>query len=335
MNKKKKLRLIIIFGIIVFVIAFYQFMNRGIKREISNHIAVGADLEIPSKKGTIRASYFNESGLDKSPAVIVVTGSGDSTFRESWEPGDNGFWKPLTNLFVNNGYAVLLLEKRGINGSKGHWEHQSFEDRAEDVKDAIDYLRTRDDINKGRIGLVGHSQGGWVVQLASVIYKDDVSFIVNLAGPSGSVINQTLDENEGRLIIGGNSNDEIQKKIGSLRNKFNIIKMLSPIIKLGSISNYINYDSEYVRTSISVPVFSVYAENDRLILPLKNKILMEDGLKTAGNQIYQIHIIPGVNHRYLPAEFGTPNEELSNVKISDEFMDVMEKFIYWEQGGYR
>jgi pimeloyl-ACP methyl ester carboxylesterase len=310
-------------------------MNRGIKREIANHIAVGLDVEIPSKNETIRASYFNESILGKTPAVIMVTGSGASTFRESWEPGNTGFWKPLTELFVNNGYAVLLLEKRGINFSKGHWEHQSFEDRAEDVQDAIKYLKTRNDINKERIGLLGHSQGGWIVQLVSVLSKDDVSFIVNLAGPSGSVIDQTLDENEGRLIISGKSKDEIQKKLWYLRNKFAIIKMLSPIIKLGSISNYINYDSEYVRNNISVPVFSVYAENDRLILPEKNKILMEEGLKTAGNQIYQIHIIPGVNHRYVPAEFGTPNEELINIKTSDEFITVMEKFIFWEQGGYK
>jgi predicted acyl esterase len=69
----------------------------------------------------------------------LITGSSANSYRSCREKDNTGFWKPLTELLYNEGYTVLLLEKRGINGSAGHWEKQSFEDKANDVKDAIDW----------------------------------------------------------------------------------------------------------------------------------------------------------------------------------------------------
>ena len=54
-------------------------------------------------------------------------------------------------------------------------------DFASDVESAVNYLMTRDEIIKSKIGLIGHSEGGLIAPMVAVNSKD-VSFIVLLAG---------------------------------------------------------------------------------------------------------------------------------------------------------
>jgi pimeloyl-ACP methyl ester carboxylesterase len=325
MKLGKKILFVIIVISLTILIAGYAVINRGVKREIANNISVGEDISIQSKNGTIRASLFNNI-MEKSPAVILITGSSANSYRSCWEKDNTGFWKPLTELLYDKGYTVLLLEKRGINGSAGHWERQTFEDRANDVKDAINYLKTRNDIEHNRIGLIGHSQGGWIAQLSSVMYRDDIEFIVNLAGPSISVIEQVLDDYEGEYKMAGFSFDRIQRKIKRQRNILEAVKKISPVIQFGNISHIIGYDSENIRKNITVPIFAVYAENDELVLPAKNKKLLEEGLKISGNKKYEIYTVSNADHGFKVFE------ELSGqLKTSEEFIEAMKRFIIWEK----
>ncbi len=58
-------------------------------------------------------------------------------------------------------------------------------DVADDVRGALDFLRARTDIDQSRIGLLGHSEGGYV---APVVSADDpsIAFLLLLGGPSVS-----------------------------------------------------------------------------------------------------------------------------------------------------
>ena len=47
-------------------------------------------------------------------------------------------------------------------------------------------------IDPVQIGIVGHSQGGWVVQLAAAQHPD-IAFFISLAGPATSYQIQGLD----------------------------------------------------------------------------------------------------------------------------------------------
>ncbi len=122
-------------------------INRGVAVEIANDIAVGEEVTIPSVNGELRGSLF-VAEQEQSQAVIMVMGSGATSYRKSWVKNATGFWKPLTEMLHESGFTVLLLEKRGVNGSVGHWEHQSFEDRTQDVKDAIEYLKTLENVDE-------------------------------------------------------------------------------------------------------------------------------------------------------------------------------------------
>jgi dienelactone hydrolase len=334
MARKKSGKTIIfpIIGIVVTGITIgYIEINKGRAITVSNNINVGENVIIQSENGNLRASLLKNQTQNKIPAVIMVTGSGAASYRKSWENGTVSFWKPLSEILQKEGFCVLLLEKRGINGSAGHWEKQIFEDRAKDVKDAIEYLQGRNGIDVNRIGIIGHSQGGWIAQLTSVLYPHDIKFIVNLAGPSISVTEQVLDDYKSEYINKGLSENAINKKLKWNLRILNIAKYISPVIKFGNISHIISYDSEYVRKNITAPIFAVYAENDNLVYPEINIKLMEEGLKDSGNEKYRIYTIPDTNHSFKPANFNSTREELEKVPVSNEFFNVMYEFIEWEK----
>jgi pimeloyl-ACP methyl ester carboxylesterase len=116
----------------------------------------------------------------KHPAVVMITGSGPQNRDEAIV----GFkiFKVIADNLTKNGIAVLRYDDRGVGGSKGKGVNESTtEDFAGDVIAAVEYLKTRDNINPSQIGLMGHSEGGIVAPLAAS-KSGSIAFIVLMAG---------------------------------------------------------------------------------------------------------------------------------------------------------
>lgn len=324
---------IIIFSVGILLVFTLHYLNRGEAVELSSHVEVGQSVLIPSSKGNLTGSYFPpplQSG--KHPAIVMVNGSGRTSYRTAWDPDkERYFWKPVTEMLHAAGYAVLLLEKRGINGSEGHWERESLENRADNVIAAVDFLKSQDGIDPHRIGLMGHSQGGWVVQLAAYKYPEDISFVVNLAGPSISVIEQVLDDYSSELYCEGYISEEINRKVQARRRIFSIYSSVSKFVKTGYLSRIIDYDPEPVTRALTVPIYSIYAENDHLVIPDHNIEPFTAGLREAGNDQYVVSIVPGANHHFFESNFCFDRSELRDKEPSEQFMQAMREFIEWEK----
>src|SRR5690606_11791133 len=87
----------------------------------------------------------------------------------------------LSDYLTKNGIAVLRYDDRGTALSKGDFKTATSLDFATDVEAGIDYLKTRKEINKKKIGLIGHSEGGIIAPMVASKSKD-VAFIILLAG---------------------------------------------------------------------------------------------------------------------------------------------------------
>ncbi|OBC12038.1 hydrolase [Mycobacterium sp. 852013-50091_SCH5140682] len=103
--------------------------------------------------------------------VVFVHGDGpaDAT-RDS-------FYRPIWESLARAGYASLSWNKPGIDGAPGNWLAQSMADRTAEVTAAIDWARSRPDIDPHRIGGWGISQGGWVLPEAAV-QRPDMQFVI-------------------------------------------------------------------------------------------------------------------------------------------------------------
>jgi hypothetical protein len=118
------------------------------------------------------------SGRGPFPAVVWVHGAGESA-RLLYDA-------PLVQSLVDSGIAVLSYDKRGVGESEGECcpgDYGQFNLLAADVDGAVEALRSRAEIDLGRIGLLGASQAGWVAPLAAVRSNGRVAFTALVDAP--------------------------------------------------------------------------------------------------------------------------------------------------------
>jgi len=318
-----KKRLIIALAVVVVAVVAYIIISAPKPVQIAADIRVGEEVSFGGQAEPLAASLLKPEGSSGPlPAVVMVVGSGSYSYRSSWRPDRFGFWEGIGEAFLAKGYAVLFLEKRGVNGSGGHWAKQSFAGRAADVRAALDYLRSRPDIDGQRVGVCGHSQGGWIAQLAAAAYPDDVAFVVSLAGPSVSVRQQILDDMESEWRCAGLGEDKVRGKVKRARLLYGIYSGVSRVVKIGYLARILNYDPQGVAGRIRCPVLAVYGENDRLVPPATNARLLGDELMKAGHKRHQIVIVPGANHGFQSSAVCFKWEELDK-RFAPGFLETL------------
>jgi len=130
------------------------------------------------------------------PAVVLITGSGPQNRDE--EIYGFKIFGLIADYLTKNQIVVLRYDDRGVGGSSGSTQESTTEDFAYDVKSAVDFLLSKDFIDKNRIGLIGHSEGGIVAPLTATI-SDDVNFLVLIAGTG--VTGEKIIREQTKLIL--------------------------------------------------------------------------------------------------------------------------------------
>ena len=122
-------------------------------------------------------------------------------------------------LLLGHGVAVLAYDKRGMGQSGGRYPGESptraaIDVLARDAAAAARFLATQPEIDRGRIGVAGHSQAGWIMPLAAT-REPRIRFLVAFAGP---VV--TADENDLYQTLAGQgetpqqlSDDEVDAQV--------------------------------------------------------------------------------------------------------------------------
>ncbi|MEM9464087.1 MAG: dienelactone hydrolase family protein [Actinomycetota bacterium] len=108
----------------------------------------------------VDAQLFVPSGAERPPTVIVVPGS----------LGVGPNHEHHAETLVGAGFAVCLVDPfgaRSVESTVAKQTHYSFAASAYDVLATVDVLRTRDDLDPGRIAAQGHSRGGSAVTIAA------------------------------------------------------------------------------------------------------------------------------------------------------------------------
>jgi len=117
------------------------------------------------------------------PAAVFIHGSGRS-FRDYLS------YLQTADYLARHGCAVLLPDKRGCGKSGGEWLTSTFDEYAKDALAGVDFLTGIEAVDPQRIGLIGVSQGGWILPLAAA-KSERVRFIVSISG-SATVLDETM-----------------------------------------------------------------------------------------------------------------------------------------------
>ncbi len=118
-----------------------------------------------------------------SAAIIMVQGSGPA------DRNNDSFFPPIRDFFLGQGYSVLCYDRPGVGESTGNWKTLSFQDRASEVLAAVEFLQARPEISTQKIGLFGHSQGGWIVFLAAS-QSEAINCVISNSGPANTPAEQ-------------------------------------------------------------------------------------------------------------------------------------------------
>ena len=93
-----------------------------------------------------------------APAIVLVQGSGPVDRDE--RVGPNPIFLELSNALSNDGFVVLRYDKRGIGKSGGDAQTTTRDELLADARAAVDYVVTLPVVDRSRVYVVGHSEGG-------------------------------------------------------------------------------------------------------------------------------------------------------------------------------
>ena len=150
------------------------------------------------------------------PAVVLMSGSGPNDRIEDLLSGFPIFFIIADHL-SREGFAVLHYDDRGVGQSTGHFESADIRDFASDAKAAVTYLKTRGEIDRSEIGVLGHSEGGLYAAQLGADRDSGVAFIVSLAGPAVSGEEVVLRQSELILRAEGAPDGLIEAQLSFLR----------------------------------------------------------------------------------------------------------------------
>jgi len=263
------------------------------------------------------------------PAVVLVHGAGPGTH-------DEPAFVVHANAFLKAGFAVLAYDKRGSGDSTGKLEISDYEDLARDVSSAVNFLRTRNEIARSKIGLLGRSEGAWVSTIAAS-HDPSIAFVIMSSGSAIKPYEQTVywtrralrakKMPEGRVeqavkiktaiweyyrtvAEGRASAEKLNSERDSLVQRLAEFHEFQPelpsgimdpkvedIHKFSAFAHIMFYDPSPVLNSLRVPLLEIIGANDEVVDPNSTLAALEP-LRTSGHDVSS-KTFPGVGHSLL------------------------------------
>jgi uncharacterized protein len=324
------------------------------------------DVKFTNEKGGIElaGTLTTPEGNGPFPAVILITGSGSQNRNEELL-GHKPFWV-ISDHLSRNGIVVLRYDDRGVGQSQGSPLNATSADFAGDVEAAFNFLRKRNKIDPGLVGLAGHSEGGFIAPIVAS-NNPDVAFIISLAG-TGVTGEMILNrQNQDINLASGAEAKDIKKNISINRKLFTVLKMESDNTKAetriaevykkalirgkkspeeidqalkqlnGSMSpvsyNWIRYfistDPVQFWKKVKCPVLALNGEKDLQVAADINLPSIEKALGSGGNKAVTTIKLPELNHLFQHCKTGLPAEygEIEET-FSPEVLKIMSDWIH-------
>ena len=282
-------------------------------------------------------------GTGPFPCALLITGSGPED-RDEAVFGHRPFLVWADHL-TRRGIAVLRVDDRGVGGSTGRYSQATSEDFASDILAGVEFLKTRQEVDAKKIGLVGHSEGGLIAPIVATRSKD-VAFIVLMAGPGipGDSI-MILQSAAMRRSIGV-ADESIAREMGVTRRLYSRIRAGDSLgvvrtgqelvrLQMAGLSDdqrraagdpdslgvaamrqlftpwmryFVTYDPRPTLKRVRCPVLALNGSKDLQVLPKENLDAIEAAFRDGGVPDFTVKELPGLNHMFQTCRLCTFGE---------------------------
>ena len=150
---------------------------------LAQNLWASQDLPVQFTAGTVRlaGTLTLPDNPGPHPALVLIQGGQAIDRDDSHFGGRYKIFKIIAEDLAAHGFATLRYDSPGIGGSTGgEWAQRTLNDRADEVANAIQFLKQDARINARRIGLLGHSEGTDVAVLVAS-KNQDAAFLVLLS----------------------------------------------------------------------------------------------------------------------------------------------------------
>jgi len=302
---------------------------------------------------------------EQFPAVVLITGSGLQNRNE--EIFGHKPFLIIADYLTRRGIAVLRYDDRSFGESKGDASQATTENFADDAEAAVKYLQSRSEIDKTKIGLIGHSEGGIIAPVIAA-KSDDIAFIVMLAGPGIHGRNLLLLQTELTSKSMGMSDSLIEKasavnkiiyeavcNIDDVGKRETLIKesmtqylvAIPAMMKGGKTDEtiitenielinrpwvvyFLRYNPAPTLEKVKCPVLAINGSKDVQVSSKINLDAISKALEKGGNKNFKVKEFDGLNHLFQECNTGSPMEY---AMIKQTFSPVvLEEMTEWIMG---
>ncbi|WP_433525555.1 alpha/beta hydrolase family protein [Nocardia pseudovaccinii] len=279
---------------------------------------------------TIAGTLTLPEGNGPFPAILMISGSGPQDRNEELM-GHKPFLL-LADTYTRAGYAVLRTDDRGVGGTSGKLDDATYHDLAADAAAGVRFLRARPDIDPARVGLFGHSEGGYLAPLVASRPDSGVAFAILMAGPSVPGWEVLIEQNRALPSAAGATQSRIDDQVAYITDWTNLIRAgdlaaakdlayrhnesLPPNQRASAetldaynttyMASFITYDPAPALSALRIPVLAFFGTKDMQVLATQNEQPMRDRL--AADPDVTVHVFPDLNHLMQPANSGLPSE---------------------------
>lgn len=273
----------------------------------------------------------------KAPAVILVGASGPQD-REEAIAGLPVFGQ-LAGTLANAGFVVVRYDKRGTGQSGGRTEKLTIADYAADILVTVKFLRDRKDVDDDRIAVVGLGDGGAPALLAADRENRIKGVaLLGMAGFTGREV--TLEQQRhalGQLKLPDAERDAkiaMQMKVLDATIKGAGWEGVPPDVRRQAdttlFKSWLLFDPATVIPRIDQPLLILQGALDAEYPPAnadRLETLSRARTKLPASATTKV-IVPGVNHRLVPATTGE-TDEYENLKTRTIAPQVTDTLVNW------
>ena len=242
--------------------------------------------------------------------VLMVPGSGPSG-------RDNDVYFPAIRAgLLDRGIAAASFDKRGVGESTGDWRDTGPAEQAADVAAQLACLRAQG-AEPARLGLFGHSQGGWVV-LEVAAADPAVAFVVTNSGPGVTMALQERFATEAHMTAAGAPAEAVA---GALATQDALIALVragadfetvqaaagddghgpGDDAELELVRRWLDHDPRPALERLTCPLLAIFGEQD-LVTPVEESIAVFRAARPGGAGDLEIATLPGCDHRLQSGE---------------------------------
>ncbi|MEU7866878.1 prolyl oligopeptidase family serine peptidase [Dactylosporangium sp. NPDC049140] len=257
---------------------------------------------------------FQSGALTLYGTVVAPTAAGTGRAGLVLVPGAGArtrdAYRPEAEAFARAGVVVLIYDKR----SDYSRATSSFTRLADDAIAGVHLLRSRADVEPSRVGIWGHSEGGWVAPLAAS-RSTDIGFVIPVGASALHTDRTQLWSNRTYLSHAGVS--------ASLWDPIGV--NLSRMLVAANLFGDVGYDPIATLQKVHQPLLAVFGQYDRSTVPAESLRLYRDALDRAGNTHYTLRVIPDANHNMRRSTTGFDNAHAS--RFAPGYTDLITSWI--------